>query len=134
MPNEKLLDIYRDYIDCLNRQDWDSLGKYVADNVVYNAKFVGYARYLKARQEEFRDIPDLRFVVQILIANGATVACRLNFDISPSGDFLGLAVNGKLITFSENVFYEFVDDKISSVWSVVDKAAIEAQLNPVADR
>ncbi|WP_336605525.1 ester cyclase [Chromohalobacter canadensis] len=28
--------------------------------------------------------------------------------------------------FAENVFYEFRDEKIVQVWSVIDKAAIEA--------
>ncbi|TGR73039.1 ester cyclase, partial [Mesorhizobium sp. M1C.F.Ca.ET.189.01.1.1] len=28
----------------------------------------------------------------------------------------------------ENVFYEYLNDRIRNVWSVIDKAAIEAQL------
>ena len=47
---------------------------------------------------------------------------------SPKGDFLGLGVNGRTISFAENVFCEFKSSKIASVWSVIDKAAIEAQL------
>jgi predicted ester cyclase len=42
--------------------------------------------------------------------------------------FLGLHVNGKRVSFTENVFYEFRREKIWQVWSVIDKAAIEAQL------
>jgi predicted ester cyclase len=37
-------------------------------------------------------------------------------------------VNGKRVSFTENVFYEFRADKIVQVWSAIDKAAIEAQL------
>jgi predicted ester cyclase len=37
-------------------------------------------------------------------------------------------VNGKRVSFAENVFYEFRADKIREVWSVIDKAVIEAQL------
>ena len=43
-------------------------------------------------------------------------------------EFLGLSVNGRMLSFAENVFYEFRLSKIASVWSVIDKAAIEAQL------
>jgi predicted ester cyclase len=32
------------------------------------------------------------------------------------------------VTFCENVFYGFDDGKIRTVWSVIDKTAIEAQL------
>ncbi len=44
------------------------------------------------------------------------------------GEFLGLSINGRTVSFAENVFYEFKGAKIRSVWSVLDKAAIEAQL------
>jgi predicted ester cyclase len=44
------------------------------------------------------------------------------------GEFQGLAVNGKQVKFTETVFYEFVDRRIATVWSTIDKAAIEAQL------
>lgn len=134
MQDEKLSHAYRAYIECLNTQDWQNLGKYVADNVAYNGEVIGYAAYLKARQDEFRDIPDLHFSVRIVIANETMVACRLDFNISPSRDFLGLPINGQLITFSENVFYEFENGKISKVWSVVDKAAVEAQLDSAEAR
>jgi predicted ester cyclase len=37
-------------------------------------------------------------------------------------------VNGKKVRFTENVFYQWRDGKIEQVWSVIDKAAVEAQL------
>jgi predicted ester cyclase len=52
----------------------------------------------------------------------------LNFDCTPKDTFLGLHVNGRRISFAENVIYEFLGGKIREVWSVIDKAAIEAQL------
>jgi predicted ester cyclase len=56
------------------------------------------------------------------------IASRLQFECSPKGTFLGLAVDGKKVAFAENVFYAFRGGKIAQVWSVIDKAAIEAQL------
>ena len=72
--------------------------------------------------------PDLHFDVQLLICDPPHIASRLNFNCTPKGRFLGLDVNGKKVSFSENVFYEFRKDKIVQVWSIIDKAAIEAQL------
>lgn len=129
MPETRLADVYHAYIDCLNSQDWEKLGTYVGQDVRYNGEIVGLDGYRQAREAEFRAIPDLHFDVQILIADDTTVASRLNFNISPQGTFLGLPVNGRRISFSENVFYEFAEGKIASVWSIVDKAAIEAQLS-----
>ena len=79
-------------------------------------------------EQDFRDIPDLRFDIELLISEPPRIAARLKFDCSPAGRFLGLAVDGKRVSFCENVFYDFGDGKIRQVWSVIDKAAIEAQL------
>jgi len=40
----------------------------------------------------------------------------------------GLPVNGKKVEFAENVFYDFLNGQIVSVWSIIDKAAILSQL------
>lgn len=129
MPESRLAELYRAYIDCLNSQNWDKLERYVGQDVTYNGVVVGLDGYRRAREAEFREIPDLHFDVQILMADETTVASRLNFNISPKGAFLELPVNGKRISFSENVFYEFDNDRIADVWSVIDKVAIEAQLS-----
>jgi len=121
--------LYQGYIDCLNARDWDNLGTYVGTEVAYNGEVVGLDAYRQAREREFREIPDLHFDVRIVVSDENTVASRLKFEISPRGTFLGLPVNGKRISFSENVFYEYEDEKIVRVWSVLDKAAIEAQLS-----
>ena len=80
------------------------------------------------REKEFYEIPDLHFHIQLLISDPPYIASRLEFDCTPKGKFLGLHVNGKRVSFTENVFYEFRREKIWQVWSVIDKAAIEAQL------
>jgi predicted ester cyclase len=79
-------------------------------------------------ERDFSEIPDLYFNIQLLISDPPYIASRLSFDCTPRGRFLGLDINGKKISFTENVFYEFRDGKIDQVWSVIDKAAIEAQL------
>jgi predicted ester cyclase len=79
-------------------------------------------------ERDFLEIPDLRFDIALLVAEPPVIASRLQFDCSPKETFLGLAVNGKKVAFTENVFYEFRGDKIVQVWSVIDKTAIETQL------
>ncbi|AXO15296.1 ester cyclase [Thalassospira indica] len=129
MLPERLEELYRGYIDCLNAQDWDRLGEYVGGDVHYNGKHVGLAGYRAMLERDFREIPDLRFNIELLVANETHVASVLAFDCSPQGEFLGLAVNGKKIAFTENVFYEFRDGKIVNVRSLLDKLAVEAQIS-----
>ena len=128
MASTSLSDLYRAYIDCLNRRDWDELGQYVDDEVEHNGRPLELSGYRDMLVKDFEDIPDLRFNVQLLACSPPLVAARLAFKCSPKGKFLGLNVNGRVVSFAENVFYEFKLSKIASVWSVIDKAAIEAQL------
>ena len=128
MTPAELANIYRNYIACLNRQDWAALGQFVHDDVAHNARPLGLAGHRAMLEQDFRDIPDLRFDIELLISEPPRIAARLTFDCTPAGTFLGLAVNGRRVSFCENVFYEFRDGKIRQVWSVIDKAAIEAQL------
>lgn len=79
-------------------------------------------------ENDFDGIPDLHFKIQLLMSDPPYIASRLSFDCAPKGKFLGLDVNGKRVSFTENVFYEFREEKIVQVWSVIDKAAIETQL------
>ena len=123
-----LSQIYRDYIACLNAQDWPNLGAFVHDALHYNGRSITLTDYREMLKKDFREIPDLFFDPQLLIADPPRIACRLRFECTPKGMFMGLHVNGKRVVFCENVFYEFREGKIGNVWSVIDKAAIEAQL------
>jgi predicted ester cyclase len=123
-----LCDVYRDYIACLNKQDWPKLEQFVHDEVYYNGQRIGLSGYREMLERDFHEIPDLYFNIHLLISDPPYIASRLGFDCTPKGNFLGLHVNGKRVSFTENVFYEFRREKIDQVWSVIDKAAIEAQL------
>jgi predicted ester cyclase len=120
--------LYRSYIACLNAQNWSELGEFVDDDVVHNARRIGLSGYRTMLEKDFDEIPDLHFNVELLICDPPHVASRLAFDCAPKGIFLGLAVNGKRVSFAENVIYAFRARKIVHVWSVIDKAAIETQL------
>ena len=120
--------LYRDYIDCLNRQDWSTLDRFVHEDAVYNGQRFGVSKYREMLERDFDAIPDLHFAIQLLVCEPPRIASRLRFDCTPRGTFLGLAVDGKRVSFAENVFYEFRGGRIAEVWSVIDKAAIEAQL------
>lgn len=128
MLKTDLSGVYQDYIACLNKQDWSKLGQFVHDEVIYNGGRVGLSGYREVLERDFDEIPDLYFNVQMLISDPPYIASRLRFDCTPKGMFLGLPVDGKRVSFTENVIYEFRGEKIVQVWSVIDKAAIEAQL------
>jgi predicted ester cyclase len=57
------------------------------------------------------------------------VACRLVFDCTPVREFLGFTPDGSRLRFAEHVFYDFRDGRIAAVTSMIDRAAIAAQLS-----
>ncbi len=129
LPPASLAEVYRSYIDCLNRQDWPELERFVDPDVLHNGRSFGLSGYRDMLARDFTDIPDLHFDIELLVSEPPRVAARLAFHCSPRARFLGLDIGGRTVSFTENVFYEFRRLKIASVWSVIDKAAIEAQLS-----
>ncbi len=93
----------------------------------YNGAVIGLGGYRNMLERDFHQIPDLHFEINLLVTESPFVAARLDFDCTPTEQFLGLDVNGRRIAFSENVFYEFHREKIRKVWSVIDKTTVEAQ-------
>lgn len=121
-------DRYERYIACLNDRAWIGLGEFVADDVVHNGRPLGLDGYRAMLEQNYRDIPDLHFDVDLIVADEAHVAARLRFDCTPIGEFLGVPIGGRRVRFHEHAFYALRKGKIAEVFSVIDKAAIEAQV------
>ena len=128
MRREELAELYRGYIACLNAQDWANLGRFVDEEVRYNGERIGLSGYRRMLEGDFEAIPDLRFAIELLVSEPPRVAARLHFDCRPRAMLFGLKVNGKRVSFAENVFYEFRNARICEVWSIIDKAELAAQL------
>src|SRR5260221_2877684 len=90
-----LSDVYRDYIACLNKQDWPKLGQFVHDEVIHNGRRVRLSGYLEMLERDFDDIPDLYFNVQMLISDPPYIASPIRLYGTPHGKFFDVPVNGK---------------------------------------
>jgi len=119
---------YQAYLDCLNRQAWAELGQHVDAAVEHNGRPLGLAGYQAMLEGDHAAIPDLQFVARLLVVEPPWLAAQLDFDCTPHGELFGLAVNGRRVRFSEHVFYRFDAGRIREVRSLVDTAAIAAQL------
>ena len=128
MTTNQLERVYRNYIACLNGRDLSGLERYVDEGATHNGRPLGLSGYRAMLEQDFADIPDLRFDIELLVVNPPYIASRLHFQCTPRATFMNLNVGGVTVSFAENVFYEFMEGKIVRVWSVIDKEAIEAQL------
>ena len=127
--DDELALIYRDYLACLNERRWDDLGRFIAEQVVYNGQQIGLSGYRAMLEADTNATPDLEFIPEILLADDRVVSCRLFFQCTPQQGFLGLEPTGGRVSFAEHVFYAFHNRKIVEVWSVIDKDRIREQLS-----
>ena len=77
MTQTSLSERYRDYIGCLNRQDWPNLHEFVQHDVRHNGRPFGLAGYRAMLERDFAEIPDLRFNIELLVCEPPYVASRL---------------------------------------------------------
>ncbi|GLZ45489.1 ester cyclase [Actinomycetospora sp. NBRC 106375] len=123
-----LEETYRAYLACLNERRFEALDGFVHDSLRYNDAPMTRDDYRDLLVGDVAAIPDLAFVVDLLVVRGDHVACRLAFDCTPRGEFRGLPVDGRRVSFAEHVFYRFADGRIAQVWSLIDTDAVRRQL------
>jgi predicted ester cyclase len=121
---------YRRYLRALNERRFDDLVEFVHDELTYNDEAITREDYAALLTSDVRRIPDLHYAVDLLLVAGDHVSCRIAFDCTPEGDFLGVAVDGQRVSFVEHVFYRFRDDRIEQVWSLIDTDSIRRQVGP----
>jgi predicted ester cyclase len=128
MTGAELESRYRAYLDALNERRLDDLVHYVQDELSYNGETMTRRQYRDLIAGDIAAIPDLFFDAEIIVAAADRVACRLVFDCTPQHEFLGFTPDGARLRFAEHVFYRFHDGRIAAVSSLIDRAAIVAQL------
>lgn len=126
---QDLADRYRRYIDCLNERRLDDVDEFVDDVLVHNGERMTRAAW-KAGPigENTAALPDLRWQIEQLVVGADRLAARLIDTGTPRQQWLGLHPTGASVQFSEHVFYTFRGGRIATVWSVIDKVAVETQL------
>jgi steroid delta-isomerase-like uncharacterized protein len=119
---------YRAYLAALNERRLDDLVHFVRDELTYNGETMTRRQYQDLIAGDIAATPDLFFDADIVVATDDRVACRIVFDCTPRDRFLGFTPNGNRLHFAEHVFYRFRDGRIAEVSSLIDRAAIAAQL------
>ena len=127
--SDPLEPIYRSYIAMLNDRRFSDLDRFVHDELTYNGETWSREKYEELLSDSVRRIPDLHYDIALLVTGPDHVACRLWFDCTPVGDFLGVDVEGRRVLFAEHVFYRFRAGRIEQVWSLIDTDGIRRQLS-----
>lgn len=100
---------------------------YVENNPVPGQK--PGAEGVKARLKTLRGaFPDIRFVLESLVAEGALVAARYHWEGTHKGTFLGIPPTGRKVVVRGMDFYRFAEGRIVEHWDNVDEFGMLSQL------
>jgi steroid delta-isomerase-like uncharacterized protein len=77
--------------------------------------------------------PDLRLTVQDIAAEGGTVAARVAFHGTHSGEFQGIPPTGKEVTFTSMEFNRVVGGKVEEHWVELDLFGLMQQLGAIPE-
>ncbi|MBB2830700.1 UNVERIFIED_ORG: putative ester cyclase [Rhizobium esperanzae] len=88
--------MYEGYIACLNARTWTGLGEFLADDVVHNGRPLGVDGYRAMLEQDCREIPDLYFHIDLVVANEAGLRPGFDSTAHRSMNFLGcLSMEGE---------------------------------------
>jgi steroid delta-isomerase-like uncharacterized protein len=120
--------LYRRYNARCNAHDFESLGEFVAKDVVVNGEIQGLAGYQEGLAAVASAFPDYRWQIDHLIAEDDWLAAHFSDSGTHRGTFLGVPPTGKAIETQEFAFYRLEGGKIVEVWVTADDLATLRQL------
>ena len=87
----------------------------------------GYKRFVPALRAAF---PDLRYTLDLEVAEGDKVAQHLTARGTQQGAFMGIPPTGKSVNWTETHILRFADGQAVEHWANVDQAGLMQQLMP----
>ena len=127
-PNKELV---RQAYDALNQGDMDRFGEFLSEDFREVAQF-GMGRNKEDYLANFVNLrtmmPDVRFDIQEVIAEGDRVVVVENYSGTMTGEFKGLEPNARRMSVTAVDIYRIRDGKLTEVLSVMDTASVLEQL------
>jgi steroid delta-isomerase-like uncharacterized protein len=128
MSEFDIREFYNRYVDALNAHQWDSIGDFMDDTVLYHGQTVKREQAV-ANFESITDaMPDYRAELKAVTVSGDTVGSYAITRGTPVKEWLGLAPNGKPIEIEEVTVYKVENGKFTQMSNVWDIETLKRQL------
>jgi predicted ester cyclase len=113
----------------------EAIDDLVDASVVSHTPFPGQTPGREGFKEAFAQFraafPNLQIFIRDIVAGGDKVVGYFTVTGVHSGEFMGIAATGKLVTYDEIVIVRFARGKIAEHWSVADTLAMMLALGAV---
>lgn len=129
---------YDAFVAICNARDFSQLPDFVSPDFTVNSHAVGLENFTKFLTNLVVQIPDLKYDPLMVVSDNAarTLAVRFVFECTPSGEYMGLPINGRKVSWEEHIFYKFDEEgeRIKDCFLVYDKGAVERQLKEYEEK
>lgn len=119
---------YRRYLARCNAHDFESLGEFIAEDVMVNGRPQGLVAYQAGLAQVVAAFPDYHWELSHLLAEGDWLAAHFIDTGTHHAAFLGVAATRKAVVTSEFAFYRLSSGKIAEVWVAADNLELLRQL------
>jgi predicted ester cyclase len=120
---------YRRYLARCNEHRFDTLGEFVADDVVVNdGEQRDLAAYVQGLRGVVRAFPDYHWGLRHLFVDGSWISAHFVDTGTHRGPFLGVPATGRRITTQEFAVYRVAAGMIVEVWVTADNVRLLDQL------
>jgi steroid delta-isomerase-like uncharacterized protein len=123
-------DLIRRYIETWNNGDIEGLTKFWARDMVHHSrtKKHGFDQVVEIVTDFAKAFPDLRFILDDIVAEGDRVATRMVANATHLGAYMGVPPTGKKVSCSVMGVARVVGDQIAEHWGVTDELHVMAQI------
>jgi steroid delta-isomerase-like uncharacterized protein len=132
VSTEENKQLYRQFVETLNRGDIDAAGAFFADDYVEHSAAPGLppgAEGVKIVFRMFRTaFPDVVFTIDDLVAEGDRVATLVTGSGTHEGPFMEIPATGRRATWVAFGINRYEDGKIREHWGLPDIMGIMRQL------
>jgi steroid delta-isomerase-like uncharacterized protein len=91
-------------------------------------EIVGAERYLQFLSALMASIPDIKYKVEDIVADGDIIAIRASFTGTNTGPLRGTPPTGRKVSMKEAFFFRWEGDKIVEEWNFINYMALMQQL------
>ena len=121
------------YYDCLNTGRLDRLNDLIHDEFVGSRGERGPTGFSQTVANVRSGFPDIRFVLEDVIAERDRVVARWKMEGTHRGPFAGFPPSNKQVQQSAIVIYQIKDDKIARAWLQPDSLGLLQQIGALPE-
>lgn len=125
--------VVRDFVEiCQSQHNLDRWSEFVSDEFINHTVMPPFEKTSEGAKElnanAIKAFPDLKFVINELIAEGDKVFTYKTLYATHQGEFMGIPATGKKVEVNVMDINKIVDGKMAEHWSITDMMAFMMQL------